>query len=152
MRTRAGGSLRWWLVIVAGAAASGCAPGSGGTGVPDNVSLAPAPAPTTAPAPSAEPPPASPPSASPPALTGCMAPAGATTMSYTGTVRAVAGGCLLVDDRSISIAGAQVVRRSGGFSSAAELAAGQRVTVEPEPSDPARARVVTIEDVPASGP
>jgi hypothetical protein len=41
---------------------------------------------------------------------------------------------------------ATIQRRSGAAATAADLVPGTRVTVAPEPADPGRAAVVTIED------
>ncbi len=126
-----------WLALLLAACSD---PGSGGTGIPGPSAGAPpaSPAPVEAPPPAADAPATLPP--------GCAAPPGAGSDPYTGEVRAVADGCLLVGDRAIVITMATIERRSGGAATAAELAAGMRVTVEPEPADAGRARAVIIED------
>ncbi|MET0509315.1 MAG: hypothetical protein ABWZ78_14230 [Burkholderiaceae bacterium] len=139
-----------WLAMVLAACSD---PGSGGTGVPGDASSVAAPAPTPPPAgaPSTpQPPPSSPLPGSPPAVgspAACSAPANASGAPYAGIIEAQADGCLLVGDRSIVIAGAQIVRRSGAAAVVAELVPGVHVTIEPEPTDPGRARTVTIDDI-----
>ena len=139
-----------WLAMVLAACSD---PGSGGTGVPGDASSVAAPTPTPPPAgaPSTpQPPPSSPPPGSPPAVgspAACSAPANASGAPYAGIIEAQADGCLLVGDRSIVIAGAQIVRRSGAAAVVAELVPGVHVTIEPEPTDPGRARTVTIDDI-----
>ena len=117
-------------------------PGTGGTGIPGPAAGVEAPAPSPAPI-EAPPPNADAPAAPPP---DCAAPPAASSAPYTGLVRALADGCLLVGDRAIVITMATIQRRSGAAVTAAELVPGIRVTVEPEPTDPGRADVVTIED------
>jgi len=116
-------------------------PGTGGTGIPGPTAGVDAPA--ASPTPVEAPPDALAPAAPPP---GCAAPPAADSDPYTGLVRAVADGCLLVGDRAIVITMAVIQQRSGGTATAADLVAGIQVTVEPEPADPGRARIVTIED------
>ena len=131
-RFRLHGRRLAWLVLLLG----GCGPGSGGSGVPDNVAGAAPPASNPAPtAPSGG-----------MADASCTAPPGVTSAPYAGTVQAVSEACLLVADRAIVIDRAQVVRRSGAMADRADLVPGARVTVEPEPADPGRARLVIVED------
>lgn len=123
---------------------AGCGPGSGGSGVPTGVgeppsTSAPAPAPTTgAPAPAPAPTP----------VPACSASAGASAAAYQGEIEASEGGCLVVAGRAFVIEGAILVRRSGAEARPADLQPGVRVTIEPLASDPGRARVVVIEDLP----
>ena len=125
-----------WLALLLVACSD---PGSGGTGIPGpSAGAPPAPSPVEAPPPDAESPAALPPD--------CGAPPGAGSEPYTGQVRALADGCLLVDDRAIVISLAAVERRSGAAATASELVVGMRVTVVPEPADAGRARTVIIED------
>jgi hypothetical protein len=125
-----------WLALLLAACSD---PGTGGTGIPGPTAGAPAsPAPVEAPPPSAEAPAAPPP--------GCAAPPAAGSDPYTGQVRALADGCLLVGDRAIVITMATIQRRSGAPATATDLVAGIRVTVEPEPADPGRAKAVILED------
>ena len=121
-----------WLALLLG----GCGPGSGGSGVPDSAAGAAPPA--SSPAPTA-------PDGGMADAT-CTAPLGATSAPYAGNVQAVSETCLLVADRAIVIDGAQIVRRSGAMAGRADLVPGARVTVEPEPADPGRARLVIVED------
>ena len=126
-----------WLALLLAACSD---PGTGGTGIPGPTAGAPAsPAPVEAPpAPNADAPAAPPPD--------CAAPPAASADPFTGQVRAVADGCLLVGDRAIVITMATIQRRSGAAATAADLVPGIRVTVQPEPADPGRAGTVTIED------
>ncbi len=120
-----------FLVCAIGACSD---PGSGGTGVPGTGN-------------------------SPPPETGgdmgapvagvlCSAPAGATSEVFTGEIRSLANDCLVVGERSIRIDSAPIARRSGASASRDDLIAGTRVSVEPLPEDPSRARRITIEDLP----
>ena len=126
-----------WFALLLAACSD---PGSGGTGIPGPSADAPprSPAPVEAPPPDADAPAAVPPD--------CAAPPGVGSGPYTGQVRAVADGCLLVGDRAIVITLAAIERRSGAAATAADVVPGIRVTVEPEPADAGRARAVIIED------
>lgn len=135
-RTSAGQAPLWLAMLLLAACSD---PGSGGTGIPGpSAGAPPSPAPVEAPPPAADAPAMMPPD--------CAAPPGADSVPYTGEVRAVGDGCLLVGDRAIVITMATIARRSGAAATAAELVAGIRVTVEPEPADAGRARSVIIED------
>jgi hypothetical protein len=128
-----------WLALLLAACSD---PGTGGTGIPGPTAGAEAPAPSPAPI-EAPPPDALGPAAPPP---GCTAPPAASSDPYTGLVRALADGCLLVGDRAIVITMATIQRRSGAAATAADLVPGIRVTVAPQPADPGRADAVVIED------
>jgi hypothetical protein len=125
-----------WLALLLVACSD---PGSGGTGIPGpSAGAPPAPAPVEAPPPNADAPAAVPPD--------CATTPGAGTEPYAGQVRALADGCLLVNERAIVITMAAIERRSGMAATAADLVVGIQVTVVPEPTDAGRARTVIIED------
>ena len=129
-----------WLALLLAACSD---PGTGGTGIPGPTAGTAAPAPSPAPVEAPPAPNADAPAAPPP---DCAAPPAASADPFTGQVRAVADGCLLVGDRAIVITMATIQRRSGAAATAADLVPGIRVTVQPKPADPGRAGTVTIED------
>lgn len=118
------------LLLLMLAGLTGCGPGSGGSGIPDSAA-------TSSPLPVAP----------PPTDSACASAVNGWTdaAAYSGTVRAVDAGCLLVGERGIRLDGTQIVGRSGAALTLADLAAGTLVTVEPRVDQPSTAASVIVE-------